>query len=714
MSVRPTRHTLTRGRRQGLTGAVSLRDNAGRPSAARAQLENTGNAHVNGRSLRHIPAVALFALLACVWSYPLVLQLGTAVPGAGAGDNLTSLWNVWWMRRALELPDTPFFFTSYIFAPFGADLTLHTHTALLGWVAGTLLHRVALVPAFNLLILGSLCLNATCTYVLAYQISRHRGASIVAALVFGGSPYVMAHLHGHLNLLAAWGLPLFAACVHRASRSGSQSWYMAAGASLAAVAYTDYYYFVYCLVFALLYVPRSSVAVSLSRHAPRRWSTESVLLGLFLAALATAAAISVTGGWTLDIEGVHISMKRPTNTLTVAWLLLALLLWIRSAPSLHINREDSWPLRDVRALCLGALVVLIGTLPLLVAGTRLWHRGDYVSPPRTWRSSAPGVDVLSLLTGNPFHPVWGSAVRHVHDAIGIDPIEGVAWLGLVPLALLVRDLSRRQTHDPDARRWWTVGGVFLLWSLGPFLVVGGINTGLVLPAALVKFVPIVANARIPSRAIVFVYLALAILLSKVLAALPGTDTRRAVVCCILGAVVLVDFGAVPFPMYPLAIPKLYEALEQSPDRQAILLELPLGIRDGFGETGRLDHSVLYFQTLHEHPMVGGFVARMSRRLKDVHLSDPALGPLLMLSGDKRINGRPAQNDAPMTIGNGLRRLGIRYIVLNRDTAPSALAQVVDRMCGVTRVARDGARELFTLGPCRAETVSDSGTDPLRR
>jgi hypothetical protein len=86
----------------------------------------------------------------------------------------------------------------------------------------------------------------------------------------------------------------------------------------------------------------------------------------------------------------------------------------------------------------------------------------------------------------------------------------------------------------------------------------------------------------------------------------------------------------------------------------------------------------------------------------------------MLSGDKRINGRPAQNDAPMTIGNGLRRLGIRYIVLNRDTAPSALAQVVDRMCGVTRVARDGARELFTLGPCRPGTVSDSATDPLRR
>ena len=208
-------------------------------------METTRYGHLNRQSLWHIPAVALFALMACAWSYPLILRLGTAVPGAGAGDNLTSLWNVWWIRRALEVPDTPFFSTCYIFAPFGSDLTLHTHTALLGWLAGTLLHRVALVPAFNLLIVGSLYLNAMCTYFLAYQISRHRGASIVAALVFGGCPYVMAHLHGHLNLLAAWGLPLFAGCVHRASRSGSQSWYVAAGAALVCVVYSDYYYFVY-------------------------------------------------------------------------------------------------------------------------------------------------------------------------------------------------------------------------------------------------------------------------------------------------------------------------------------------------------------------------------------------------------------------------------------------------------------------------------------
>ena len=422
----------------------------------------------------------------------------------------------------------------------------------------------------------------------------------------------------------------------------------------------------------------------------------------------------MTGGWTVDIRSLQISMKRPTNTLTLAWVLLGLLLWTRYAPRFHINREHGWSSRETRALFLAGLVVLIGTMPLLVHATRLWHSGDYVSPPRTWRSSAPGLDVLSLVTGNPFHPVWGRAVRQLHDALGVDPIEGVAWLGVVPLALLVRDLSRRQTPDPDARRWWTVGGVFLLWSLGSFLVVGGINTGLFLPAALVKFVPIAANARIPSRAVVFVYLAVAILLSKIVAAWPGTDKRRAAVCCVLATVVVVDFSAVPFPMYSLAIPRVYDALKRSPDRQAILLELPVGIRDGFGETGQLDHAVLYFQTFHEHPMVGGFVARMSPHLKQAYLSDPALGPLLMLSAGGLTSGLASLEDEPLTIEKGLRGLGVGYIILNQKTAPRALAQVVYRMCGLTRVTRDGFRELFTLRPCRSGTAADPPPNPRRR
>jgi len=43
----------------------------------------------------HLGAAVVFAAVAIVWSFPLVLDLSTHVPGRGAGDNLNFLWNFW-------------------------------------------------------------------------------------------------------------------------------------------------------------------------------------------------------------------------------------------------------------------------------------------------------------------------------------------------------------------------------------------------------------------------------------------------------------------------------------------------------------------------------------------------------------------------------------------------------------------------------------------
>ena len=51
----------------------------------------------------HLAAAATFAILAIVLTWPLARRLTTAIPGGGAGDNVTFLWNFWWMRQALVL-----------------------------------------------------------------------------------------------------------------------------------------------------------------------------------------------------------------------------------------------------------------------------------------------------------------------------------------------------------------------------------------------------------------------------------------------------------------------------------------------------------------------------------------------------------------------------------------------------------------------------------
>ena len=121
------------------------------------------------------------------------------------------------MREALGSGER-FFSTPYLFAPYGTDLTLHTHTALNAFAGATMFGGLSPLAALNITILLSLFLNGFCAYLLAWRITRDIGAALVAGLVFGGSPYLAAHLNGHFNLTSAWTLPLFALAVRRCVR----------------------------------------------------------------------------------------------------------------------------------------------------------------------------------------------------------------------------------------------------------------------------------------------------------------------------------------------------------------------------------------------------------------------------------------------------------------------------------------------------------------
>src|SRR4051812_37653907 len=81
------------------------------------------------RGLRHFPPLAPFAGLTALWLLAVARDPSVVVPGTGAGDNLTFIWNAWWMHHAVASLAWPFR-TSSIFVPWGVDLTLNSHAAL--------------------------------------------------------------------------------------------------------------------------------------------------------------------------------------------------------------------------------------------------------------------------------------------------------------------------------------------------------------------------------------------------------------------------------------------------------------------------------------------------------------------------------------------------------------------------------------------------------
>ena len=155
---------------------------------------------------RHAIALLTLAAITGVWLSQFYQDSPPLSPARAPG-NVTFVWNIWWMRYVLHHPGASFFSTSFLFYPFGADLTLHTHTALPAFIAAAA-GPASLVASQNLLIVLHLYLNFVCSYALGYRTTRRVSSALVAAVVFGTSTFISAHLMGHFNLIAAWIVPL--------------------------------------------------------------------------------------------------------------------------------------------------------------------------------------------------------------------------------------------------------------------------------------------------------------------------------------------------------------------------------------------------------------------------------------------------------------------------------------------------------------------------
>ena len=461
----------------------------------------------------------MFALVAVAWTFPLILHLGTSLLGATVGDNVTGLWNLWWMRTALA-SGQDFFRTSYLFAPVGVDLTLDTHTALPAFVGATVLAPLSVVAALNLTILAALFLNGWCAYRLAARFTSDGGAAIAAGLMFGGSTYITAHLNGHFNLVGAWTLPLFALAMAEAFR-GSVRWGVAAGVVLGGTAYVDDYYLVFEGALALCLVACAAREWSIRRgHRSRRSDLiSSVLAAAIVGDVVLIIAIRMTGNLSLTIRSWRILLHDTYNPLQILWTLAALWIVLRTQPRIRVRPRGEWEARRAwPAVAVAAVTSVALAAPMAWKGARLALRGDYVSPHYPWRSAPSGVDLASVLVGNPFHWLWGPALQHLYVSCGMNLIESAGgWLGLVPVLLAAWSLRRRWT-DQGGRHWAAIGAIFLVWAFGPHLNVFGRATGMILPETVLHWIPVVSNARMPGRAIVVVDLAVAVLGAVALAA----------------------------------------------------------------------------------------------------------------------------------------------------------------------------------------------------
>ena len=601
----------------------------------------------------HLAVGVCFVALALWLTFPLVAQLGSSIPGDGPGDNVCFLWNTWWFRHSLARQSLGLW-TDAIAAPFGTSLALHTHTLLPTAIGVVALPAASAIESHNAVLLLGLFANGAVTYALGFYYSGRVLPSLAGGITFAWCAYVSTHLLGHINLVHAWVIPLFALALTCLLAAPSAIRAVVMGSTLALVSYADYYYTIYCLIF--LGIACLSIKVSIVVRRRERDLRRAVMISMTLAVLLAllGLAVQTLGGTVLEIGGMTVSIRSTRNIVAAVGLLLAAAAAMRY--SLHlapINTGTPLPTRRhwlEAAVCYVTLVA-----PLIYAIAQLAIQGEYVSQRVLWRSSPAGIDVSTLLLGPPNHILTGEWTQARYRALGIDSIEQSGWLGILPLlAIYLTTLGERTSRE--TRIWLFTAGIFFVLSLGPFLRLLGSDTGLPLPYAVLRYVPVFSNARMPGRAVVMVQLATAMLTVLAL-------SRRRTQPAVLGAwtvLLVLEMLPGPTPLYQVpAEDRVDMALRQSQIPGSVL-ELPTGLRDGFGEHGYLDHRLLVHQISHERPVVGGFVARLSPTLLQSYMESPFLAGALESSRNP-----PVEGPCPLSAAEA-RSKGVAYLVVNRD------------------------------------------------
>ncbi len=131
----------------------------------------------------------------------------------GHGDAEQSMWFLRWLPWALTHGHNPLL-TDHIGHPVGVNLMWNSSQPLTALAASPLTARAGPVVAYNAMVTLALGLSGWCAYLAIRRLGPGRIAALAGGLLYGFSPYMLAHAVGHLDLVMAPTPPLLLLLLH--------------------------------------------------------------------------------------------------------------------------------------------------------------------------------------------------------------------------------------------------------------------------------------------------------------------------------------------------------------------------------------------------------------------------------------------------------------------------------------------------------------------
>ncbi|MCB0046039.1 MAG: hypothetical protein KDD92_11450 [Caldilineaceae bacterium] len=598
---------------------------------------------------RHAAALLAYFLLTALMTWPAIREVAAAIPGDGF-DGWQNYWNLWWIKVALIDRHVNPLATDLLFHPTGVTLYFQTLNPFNGLVGLPVQLSAGLIPAYNFAVFLAFTLGGYGAFLLTTWVIksgdqrskiedqrlkiRDRGgpppnppisqspnlqffAPLIAGMIFTLSPFHMAHLLGHMQVLSLQWLPFYMLYLLRALKAarGRKPWLREAAMTALFLILTglcDWYFVLYLVFF-------TGIAVLWTWLTPPQGKVEQQV------GEKNSAGMQ---------KGGHIFAGLPEllrlvlpAALAGALFFVALSFWL--IPMLRETRAFSFMVRPAQELYILSASVM-----------------DFLIPNRLHTLFRP--DSFTWI-GNQIAPVSERTI-------------GIGYTALL-LALLGAWRGRRMGL------WIAAALFFFAMALGPVIHWGNI-TAADIPATeelslhftpfgiLAYFSSFVRLSRSVSRYAVMVQLAVAVLAGAGLAQLMwsanGRRGRQTAAIALAGLLILAEYWVAPYPMSPPDTPDWYATLAHEPGDGA-LLNLPMNYdRPGY----------LLYQTVHQRPLAVAYISRDDPRTLTERT--PVLQHFRHLGPDI-LSVDPVA--AGMTV---LHDLGIEYVTLDRYKMPGGL------------------------------------------
>jgi len=519
-----------------------------------------------------------YSAIAIALTFPLVLHLSSVVPH-DTGDPMLSTAILWW--NAHVLPFTARWWNGFAYYP-APGMLAFSDTRIGESLIATPLQWMGASPvtAYNLTLLATYPLCAMAAHWLAFVLTHRHDAAAVSGVAFGFCPFRVAHIP-HLELLAAFGMPVALAALHRYLETTQRRWLAVYALALAVQGLCAGYYLLFSTVLIIFWLAwfvrddwRAAIAIGLATScaglalAPlivgyarihalygfERPFDEILSLSGDVSGLALGSPLLALWGWTDRWIGTHSEGELfPGLTIAVLAIAGAVAAW-RHEPSLRdrLDRLSLW---------LWPLAAIFFTVAAC---------GWLLGP---WRIGLPGVLITSDMPFKPFT---------------IACVAIAAWL---VSSSRMRAAYRRRS--PLAFYLLATAALFL-FSFGPKPAFGGHQILYEAPYGWLLRIPFFRSVRAPGRFAMVAMVPLA--LSGALAfnrwRIFGTVRRTVTIALVVAVLADGWMRHLPLP----AVPDFWPAA-RAHGFDAVL-ELPVGVPE-------TDLPAMFRVVNHQRPVLNG-------------------------------------------------------------------------------------------------------------